>query len=113
MKHVKLFEAFLNENGMFKPDYTLTKNSKDEDFERFIKDVQKSERYERGVMPISDVRLLIKALREGNWVTSIEVASPKDAMRQVGYYYWKTSDKGIYDPGNTEILRDELKKSIK
>ena len=55
----------------------------------------------------------ITSLNEEEINERIEVAKPNLAGQKSGYYYWKTSDKGVYDPGNTEVLRDELKKSIK
>ena len=108
-KHIAQAKIELNkpqENGMFKPDYIISRDSTKEEIYQFIADCKNLKKdLSRGV-----ISLLIKGLENG-FVTVIECKKPKYGNGSVpkNYFYWRTVENGIYDPGDIFVMADDIK----
>jgi hypothetical protein len=98
-------------SGSFKADYILTKDSSEEEIEKFRKDS-----YQLGKLNLSPgmIPLLIKGVRSG-YVACISVAKPTygNGVVPTNYFYWYTIDGGCYDPEDIYAMQNEIENALK
>lgn len=97
-------------DGIFRPDYKVYPlgYSSVQEIERFRKDAKV---YAKGRLSKGMVDLLVDVLAnsDDNYVTRVEVQSPKRVSGDPGYFYWYTKDGGVFDPEDIHVMQEELR----
>ena len=103
--------------GGFTTNFILHKDSSEEDFQKARKFLKSFGR--RYGLTISQINLLIDGVI-GGYIPTIRMQYEADLNRapwkidknKISYFYWDTLDGGVYDPGDVEIIEDEIKSKI-